>query len=79
LLYFTALVFNLLLLLLQLTLRLLILYLTVLQFIANHVSTTSAERATNCGSGTRMTHRGADYRASAGAQQSTHASTFFAL
>jgi hypothetical protein len=60
---FAALIFDLLLLLLQLALRLLILYLTVLQRVANHVSAAGAERATDSGASTRMTNRGADYSA----------------
>jgi hypothetical protein len=79
LLYLSALVFDLLLLLLQLALRLLSLDLLVLHFIANHVSAGCAQSATNCGARARMTDRGTDYCASASAQESADAGTFFAL
>jgi hypothetical protein len=77
--YLLALVLNLLLLLLQLALRLLSLYVLVLHFVADYISAGSAQSAANCGSGTRMAHRGADYRSGAGTQQSADARAFFAL
>jgi hypothetical protein len=77
--YLLALVFNLLLLLLQLALRLLGLYVLVLHLIADYVSASSTQPAADCGSGGRMAHRGADYRAGASTQQSANACAFFAL
>jgi hypothetical protein len=77
--YLLALIFNLLLLLLQLALGLLILYLLVLQLIANQISAAGAERATDCRACRRMTHRGTDYSPSTTTQQSADAGAFFAL
>jgi hypothetical protein len=79
LLYLSALVFNFLLLLIQLALCLLILYLPVLQFIADDVSTASPERAAYRSSCAGMAHGGTDYRPGASTQQGADASTFFAL
>jgi hypothetical protein len=76
---FAALVLNLLLLLLQLALGLLILHLPVLHLVANHISAAGAEGAANCSSCARMTHRGPDDCAGAGAEQGAYTRTFFAL
>jgi hypothetical protein len=62
-----------------LALCLLILYLPVLQLVAHYIPTAGAERAADCGPCARMAHSGADYRASAGTQQSADACAFFAL
>jgi hypothetical protein len=76
---FAPLVFNFLLLLLQLALSLLVLYLPILHLIANHVSATSAEGAANCRSCAGVADRGADDCAGAGAKKGAYACTFLAL
>jgi hypothetical protein len=74
-----TLVLEFLLLLLNLALRLLILYLSVLQFVANDVAARCSHTATDRGTCRRMAHSRADYRSRTGTEQSAHASAFFAL
>jgi hypothetical protein len=77
LLYLAALIFNFLLLLLELTLGLLGLDFLVLHLVSDNIAATSTKSTADSRPRSRMADRGPDYRASTCAEQSTDTSTFF--